>query len=259
MDLARERVMSGEFEFGAQSVTCACVIAWEQTAGRGQRGRSWYAAPDESLCATYMLHCPGVTGPAAAASFGLLAGVAVVDALLSYETVAMDSISSAHFDRHATTPIVGLKWPNDILLNGKKAGGVLVEMMKSPRGSWIALVGVGLNVAVREFPSDLASSATSLLLEGVDGGAMPALKQLARDIGGSLVSWSSRCVTDPRAVILLWRRLDASAGRRYETEWNGVKATGTAEGIDDEGALLLRLDDGTRIPVTSASSLREAG
>ena len=57
--------------------------------------------------------------------------------------------------------------------------------------------------------------------------------------------------------IRLWRDRDASAGRRYETEWNGVTAAGVAQGIDDEGALLLRLDDGTIAAVTSASSLRE--
>jgi BirA family biotin operon repressor/biotin-[acetyl-CoA-carboxylase] ligase len=259
MDVARERVLSGGFEYGSAPVSCACVMAREQTAGRGQRGRSWYAARDESLCATYMLHCPGVTEPNSSAHLGLLAGVAVAGALLRYGRVAVDSKSGTDTPGHETRPIVGLKWPNDFLLNGKKAGGVLVEMMKSPRGRWIALVGVGLNVSVRQFPPDLASSATSLLLEGVDIAALPALKEVAGDIGDSLVSWAHKCATDPHAVISMWRHLDATTGRRFETEWNGVQVTGTAEGIDGEGALLLRLDDGTPIAVTSASSLREAG
>ena len=241
MDAAREWVVSRRFAAGTGAVACACVMAREQTAGRGQRGRAWFAARDESLCATYTLHCPGVTEPSSAGLVALAAGVAVASALLLYEVPG----------------VVGLKWPNDVLLNGKKAGGGLVEMMRSPGGLWIALVGVGLNVSVRQFPADLASTATSLLLEGVDLAALPDLERLARDIGDSLSSWAYRCLPDYHALIHMWRHFDATSGRRYETEWNGVPVIGTAEGIDDEGALLLRLDSGMLVAVTSASTLRE--
>ena len=241
MDEARERVISGRARFTESTIACACVMAREQTAGRGQRGRIWFAARDESLCATYILRCPGVTHPAAAGSLAILAGVAAADVLA-----------------HLKVPsAVGLKWPNDILLNGRKAGGILVELMRSPQGIWIALVGVGLNVSVSEFPPHLAASATSLLIEGADPAGLLDLEALARDIGVSLSAWAWRCRTGPKTAIQSWRRFDATTGRRYETEWNGAPATGTARGIDDVGALLLRLADGTSIAVTSATSLRE--
>lgn len=243
MDEARARVLSGRFRLDSPLVSCAGVMAREQTSGRGQRGRTWYAARDESLCATFMVCCPGVTHPAGSGHLGLLAGVAVASALVL---------------RDVDHRIVGLKWPNDVMLNGRKAGGILVEMMRSPTGEWVALVGVGLNVSVSAFPEGLASSATSLLLEGVDAFDLRDLKSLAEDIGSALASWALERRTTPESVVRTWRRyFDATTGRRYETLLRGLPRTGTAEGIDDEGALLLRVEDGESIAVTSATSIRE--
>lgn len=242
MDAARERIADGRVRLEANTVACACVMAREQTAGRGQRGRTWYAQPGETLCATYMLHCPWLTDPTASRPLGLIVGVAVVSALSRYDFGTR----------------LGLKWPNDVLLNGKKAGGILVERMKGPDGRWIALIGIGLNVSVRAFPPDLAATATSLLLEAVDPAQLPDTDGLARDIGDSLRRWAARSEAEPAGAITAWRRHDATSGRRFEADWNGEKVIGTAEGIDDLGDLLLRLDDGTRIAVRSASSLRDA-
>jgi BirA family biotin operon repressor/biotin-[acetyl-CoA-carboxylase] ligase len=242
MDAARARVLAGGFAPGAVTPTCSCVVALEQTAGRGQRGRSWYAERGCSLCATYMLHCPPVTDPATSGCLGLLAGVAAADAI----------------QRYGLGHKIGLKWPNDVQLNGKKAGGILIELVRSPAGPWVALVGIGLNLSIAQFPDDLAASATSLLSQGVDAGAIPDVERAARDVGGSLAGWAKRGRSGAAGVIERWRELDATRGRRFQADWNGATGVGTAEGIDDEGALLLRLDNGAVIAVTSASSLREA-
>ena len=155
-----------------------------------------YAPAGESLIATYMLHCHPVTLPARSSYLGLLAGIAVAGALGTYRL----------------GPAIGLKWPNDLLLNGKKAGEVA---------------------------------------------ALPDMISLARDFGASLAAHALQSRTSTSSVISTWRRMDATSGRRYETTWNGATVTGTAEGIDDDGALLLRLDSGTQMAVISASSLCE--
>src|SRR5690242_8590014 len=77
MDAARERILDGRVSLGAAGLACACVAAREQTAGRGQRGRTWVARRGESLCATYMLRYAPLTDPESARPLGLIVGVAV--------------------------------------------------------------------------------------------------------------------------------------------------------------------------------------
>src|SRR5436305_571625 len=84
MDAARERVASGRFRPSQDLVSCACVMAHEQTAGRGQRGRRWFTPRGESLCATYVLHSPELTAPARSGWLALIAGVAAREALLPH-------------------------------------------------------------------------------------------------------------------------------------------------------------------------------
>jgi BirA family biotin operon repressor/biotin-[acetyl-CoA-carboxylase] ligase len=241
MDVARASLEEGRVTFDAAGRPSSWgVFAHEQTAGRGQRGRAWYGARGESLCATYFIR-HGFALPREAGWIPLLAGVVVAGVL----------------EALGTLPRPGLKWPNDLLLNGRKAGGILIEMARAADGEPAALVGVGINVAVREFPPDLRGAATSLALESANSDALPSPYKLAWAIGAALGVYAGGTKLDHAAWITLWRELDATTGRRYEFEIDGVRIVATAEGIDDEGALLLRLDDGRRLPVMSASSLRE--
>jgi BirA family biotin operon repressor/biotin-[acetyl-CoA-carboxylase] ligase len=241
MDEARERVRDGRFCCSGEAFSCSCVMALEQTSGRGQRGRQWFARRGQSLSATYMVRCSPLTDPARSQNIGLIAGVALAE-VMARRSPGID---------------VGLKWPNDLLLNGKKAGGILVEMVTSPDADRVALIGMGVNVAVSEFPDDLTGAATSMIREGVPLERLPDLKALTGEIGESLAAHITTSCTDPTDCIRLWRRFDATTGRQFESTMDGVTVTGVAEGIDDHGALVLRLDDGTHIPVTSATSLRE--
>jgi len=216
-------------------------MALEQTRGRGQRGRQWFARNGESLSATYMVYSSRLTDPVRSQNIGLLAGVSLA------EVVA----------RRCPEVSVGLKWPNDLMLNSRKAGGILVEMVASPVGDRVALIGVGVNVAVREFPDDLADAATSMTLEGIAADRLPNLRTLAEEIGAELATQVEASHVDTAACIRRWRQFDATTGRRFETRVGDSTVSGVAEGIDDTGALLLRMDGGSLQPVTSATSLRE--
>jgi BirA family biotin operon repressor/biotin-[acetyl-CoA-carboxylase] ligase len=234
MDVVREHVAAGRLHYDG-------VMAREQTAGRGQRGRAWHAPPGEGLCATYCLRRRFVL-PHAAGQLAFLAGVAVADALRR-------TLSDFPEMR------LGLKWPNDLLLNGRKVGGILIELVPAPEGDWAALIGVGVNVLVTAFPPEFALNATSLLLET---GASFAVEPLAETVLETLLRWADRLETSGFGVVLeRWRALDATPGRRYQAEMDGAGVQGIAVGVDAAGALRLRLADGREVAVTSASSLCE--
>jgi BirA family transcriptional regulator, biotin operon repressor / biotin---[acetyl-CoA-carboxylase] ligase len=239
MDVARENILTGRVHFDSLGQSnYGGVMAQEQTAGRGQRGRIWYAEPGANLNVTYYFR-RGPTDPQHAGEIAMLAGVAVVR--------AMPEPSSS----------LSLKWPNDVLLHGKKVGGILVEMVKAPDEAWVALIGVGINLSVREFPPEFAERATSLLREGV---TPPDAKELGERILVSLHAladiWQNRGFG---AILDGWRQYAETVGRKYETEVEGETLSGMADGVDARGALLLRMTDGRVLTVTSATSLREIG
>jgi len=122
-----------------------------------------------------------------------------------------------------------VKWPNDVWIEGRKAAGVLIEAR--PQDGW-AVIGVGLNVAIapEEFPADLRETATSLGGEATVGAAAETLNR-------RLAEWAA---ASPATVLEAFRQRDALAGRRIGWE----HGSGTAEGIDERGNLLVRGDDG---------------
>ena len=221
----------------------AGILAHEQTAGRGQRGRVWNSHPGASLCATfYFRH--GLDLPAEIGMVALLAGIATATVLL------------AEAANVGSTADVGLKWPNDILIDGKKAGGILVETARTPEGQTIALIGIGINLVASAFPPELASTAASLESAGI---VVRDPIVLAANVAGALQAQAERFCHDGRAgLIASWRTLDRTAGRRYHTECASGPTTGIAEGIDDSGRLVLRLPDRSLLVVGSASTLQES-
>lgn len=270
MDVARDNLSAGRVRFvpGMHARPCG-VVAREQTAGRGQRGRTWFARPGECICATYYFaHCLNSAQQASEISF--LAGLAVCSAL-------------DHLWEEPSATRLGLKWPNDILLNGKKVGGILIELarVESEQATaklfslshasgvstpaLVALVGVGVNMSVMDFPPELAPFATSLKREGGDGTL--DLQDDSNRIGLAgliayyLSSWGRRWQPGGLDTLMPdWRRYDQTPGRVFETTEgtaDGVPVRGVAEGVADDGALCLRLPDGRLLNVRSASSLRE--
>ena len=244
MDTARERLHSGAVCLTDGIPTpFAGLMAWEQTAGRGQRGRTWNSRPGASLCATFYLQ-HGLDLPTELGAVALLTGVAVAATLTVRASVAETAVD------------IGLKWPNDVLLDGKKAGGILIEAAHTPEGQMVALIGIGLNIGAGAFPPELASTAISLETIGM---TVPDLLALAVDFAEALRAQAELFRQGNRAELVnCWRPWDRTVGRRFHTERDGVAITGIAEGMDEEGRLLLRLPDKTLVAVGSASTLREA-
>ena len=140
----------------------AIVTAARQTAGRGRLGRRWLSEPDGGLYLSLVLR-PDVA-PGAAPLLTLVAGLGAAEAV-----------------RAATGLDCDIRWPNDIMIRGRKCAGILVEMETREERVTHAVVGIGLNLNYREFGADLADSATSLLLE--TGAAPRGRRRLATAAG----------------------------------------------------------------------------
>lgn len=207
---------------GAPSLSV--FVAESQTAGRGRQGRSWASPRGENLLFSvlFRLHAPANNLPLVA----LAAGLAVRDAVA----------------RAAPTASVLVKWPNDVLVSGRKIAGVLAESVSGSSGPAVVVVGIGINVHTRVFPAKLAERATSVWLElGPDAGPpdraailVDVLVGLARDV--PLVA-----AHGPGFIHARLAAADALRGREVRTD-DGL--VGTAEGLDSDGRLLVRERDG---------------
>jgi len=201
------------------------LIADEQTAGRGRRGRRWHAAPGEGL--TFSLALKLHRPLRELAALALVAGVAAARALLALGVAR-----------------AALKWPNDIVVDGAKLGGILVET-KSLNGAVKAVIGVGINLR------GAASLRTRLRRE------VAALEQLitvpdpvavAGAIGDALLeSLAAFEAHGLDAVRAEWERLDAHAGQKLRVRLaDGRLLTGVASGLEPDGALRLATRGGMR-------------
>ena len=180
------------------------VTAAAQTAGRGRQGRAWSAPPGQALLMSLVLHRPRRLLPLAAA-------VAVAE---------------------TAGPAAAIKWPNDVLVDGRKVAGILAE--GRPQEGW-AVLGVGLNVAVRldDLPPELRDTAATLGLEPTDVEAV--LERLLGALERALD-------LDDDALLDAWRARDALRGR--EIAW--AAGHGRAAGVDGDGRLVVELPDGGR-------------
>jgi BirA family transcriptional regulator, biotin operon repressor / biotin---[acetyl-CoA-carboxylase] ligase len=182
----------------------ALVTAAEQSAGRGRQGRTWSSPPGRALLLSLVLRDPPTLLPLAAA-------------------LAVAEVAGPH---------ARIKWPNDVLLDGRKVAGILAE--GRPHEGW-AVVGIGLNVAVRvdELPPDVRATAGTLGLEPAD--LEPMLERL-------LAALERALSLEDAALLDAYRERDALSGR--EVSW--ADGTGTAVGVDGAGRLLVELADGGR-------------
>ena len=204
------------------------IIADRQTAGRGRRGRQWQS-PQGNLMATLLL--PGAAAPDSSALAGQLAFVA---GLALRATIA-------HFLAHQQAE-VSLKWPNDVLVNGAKISGILLETASSGQGrpDWLA-IGLGVNLA--HHPDDTPYQATSLaahLRQVPDN--LAALAELANQFDRYFKIWHAQGFA---AIVEAWRQSAQNLGAAIEVRLENQTLKGIFEDIDAQGALVLRLDDGT--------------
>jgi BirA family biotin operon repressor/biotin-[acetyl-CoA-carboxylase] ligase len=227
-NIARELVRQGD-------TAIIGVRADFQRRGRGRNGADWAALSGTCLLASYILPLPG--GPETAGILALASGIAVAD--------AVDQFTGLR---------AGLKWPNDVLVAGKKIAGILIETERSPQGNWWAVVGIGLNINVDRFPKELQSAATSL---SILGGTQLEIETVEREVRSRLVSVVGLLAEHgSEPVIQAWRERDITIGMEFQISEGEMRGEGTAKGISDSGALILALQNGQRIEVFSATSLK---
>lgn len=199
------------------------VVAREQTKGRGRNGNVWYSPAADNLYLSILLR-PGWRA-AGASSFALVVGLLVaraVDAQLG----ARDSSS--------------VKWPNDVLVAGKKIAGVLVEAQLKGDAVASIVVGIGLNVSTLAFPESLAGSATSLAREGAN--AVDRASLAADLVAGVLASATGFEALGLEPFLAQLRDRDALRGRRVRVD----RVAGVAAGLDATGRLLIETADGVQ-------------
>ena len=197
------------------------IVAGEQTEGRGRHGRDWFSPGGKGLYFSIL-----VRPRCRQEHFSLLPVVAGIGVASGLEKLGIGD--------------VGIKWPNDVQISGRKVAGILVESRKTADGMF-AVVGVGLNVATGEFPPEIAETATSLAVEtGVEHSNDEVLSLVLGEIERF---YSDLCLGRNDELVSHLRRLDVLRGRRVRVN-AGETVTGTALGIDDEGRLKIQTDDG---------------
>ncbi|MGG1945122.1 biotin--[acetyl-CoA-carboxylase] ligase [Trinickia sp. NRRL B-1857] len=242
--LPRERVALGVH---------AVRAAYRQTAGRGRQGRTWQATPGHAL--TFSLACVLPCPLSGLAGLSLATGVAVVDAL-------------ARLTPSEATRLQ-LKWPNDVLLDGRKLAGILIETAWSTTSASAVVIGVGINVR-RDEALEAELKATAATVPTQARGTPPAaLSQALPDAN----------LTDTLAVVVKaltemierfgkhgfaafadrWNAYHAYANREVVLIEKGTEfARGTATGVDGSGQLLLATESGIQAIATGDVSLRLA-
>ncbi|HEY2715756.1 MAG TPA: biotin--[acetyl-CoA-carboxylase] ligase [Solirubrobacterales bacterium] len=194
------------------------VTAAEQTAGRGRQGRTWTAPPGKALLYSALLRPLDERH--------MMLPLAVPLAVCEAAEALRPGLEC------------GVKWPNDILVDGRKLAGVLIEAR--PRDGW-AVIGIGLNLTIAEdeFPKELRGTATSVFTADPASGSVRS-EAAASILSDRLGAWVE---TSPDEVLAAWRQRDALRGR--EIAWEG--GSGVADGVDERGFLLVRVADGERV------------
>lgn len=197
------------------------VVAEEQTAGQGRLGRSWHSEREAGLYLTLILR-PKLK-PEDAPVLTLALGLATAEAIARAADLACD-----------------LRWPNDVLVGGKKCAGILVEVAG---GAFLA--GIGVNVNHRRFPDELAASATSLYLAS---GRQHSRERLLIELVRSAESFTRMLVEGGRQPVLrMFERASSFArGRRVRVETDQGALEGVTDGLDPSGFLWLRQPSGDR-------------
>ena len=206
------------------------ILADEQTAGRGRRGREW-VSPKGNLMTTLYLPCDMPTGEAGQLAF--VAGVALAE--------TARTICGGEAD-------IGVKWPNDVLLGKAKLGGLLLESAAGEGGrlQWVA-IGIGLNLAAH--PDDTPYPATSVKAAmGKAPDNLAALKILGETFHTHFRHWRDNGFAP---VLETWRGAARGIGEAIEIKLADETLHGVFEGIDDSGALILRREDGTTETITA--------
>ncbi|MGE5559471.1 MAG: biotin--[acetyl-CoA-carboxylase] ligase [Chloroflexota bacterium] len=221
-DRAHELARAGALEGTVVMADC-------QTAGRGRLGREWNCAPGAGISMSVVLR---PNAPAnIASSLTMLGAVAVAKALERTSNIE-----------------AGIKWPNDIVIHGRKLCGILCESKLVDGRAEYVILGIGVNVNQKpgEFPPGLVDAATSVrIASGQTGGRWTKRQTLACAILQQLEREYDRWVSKgPAPMLASWRKRSATLGREVTVKGIAGSFTGIAEDVDEEGALWVRTAKG---------------
>jgi len=212
------------------------AIAKHQTTGRGRRGQKWHSSSTSSICLS-MAHT-FAREPDNLASVTLAVGASIV--------AALDDLGATG---------VALKWPNDLMINDAKLGGILTERHQSEEGNATIVVGVGLNVDLSSNPQPFVGTS----LNRAVGDLAECFKQLPAfdDIAYLLIDSLRRALVEFESCGFSvfrdeWQSFDWLRGKSVHIAVADQLSSGICEGIDSDGALLLNTPDGMQ-RITSGS------
>ena len=210
----------------------ACLCE-HQLAGRGRRGRVWEDGAGRDICLSLLWRFGA--GEARAQGLSLAIGVAVARAL---EATGASGI--------------GLKWPNDIVWQDRKLGGILIEGSVSGR-DWVVVIGVGINVHPAAEPDSRVPRVHLASIPGAQVSRNRLAARLIAEISAQCARYETR---GAGPAIEEWKRLDAMRGRPVRVDRPGGEVGGIARGVDEAGELLVEVNGGLERFVSAEVSLR---
>jgi BirA family transcriptional regulator, biotin operon repressor / biotin---[acetyl-CoA-carboxylase] ligase len=217
----------------------AVVLAEEQSAGRGRAGHTWHSERAAGIYVTLLLR-PKLA-PVQAPLLTMMAGLSAHAAIQAQTGLAVD-----------------LKWPNDLLIGGKKVGGILTEMHAEPGQVRFVIVGIGLNVNQEKFPGELAPIATSLRAEtGRSQSRLELLVRLLREFESDY----NRFQADGAGSVIerFMIRSSYAQGKRVRVTNGAESFTGMTHGLGPEGLLLVKRENGQVVSVVAGDVAEERG
>ena len=212
------------------------AVARRQTAGHGRLGREWYSPMDAGLYVSVLVR-PEIS-PEAVGLLSLCAGNAALYAV-----------------RKAGLKEAGIKWPNDLVIHGKKMCGILSVCRAGERGIEWAVIGTGINLLPGAYPKEIADRATSLSEEGVEADREQVLADYLEELGRQI----EKLEKGAEYVLEDLRKNCVTIGQKVVVS-GGTDARGTAAGIGPGGELVLETEDGETLHVTAGDvSVRTDG
>lgn len=208
------------------------VIADSQTAGTGRHGRIWFSPPGRNLYISVILKHPMHVPESGLLT--LIAAVASCSTLNEFIPVK-----------------TFIKWPNDILCNERKLGGILTGLKSSGGLVKHAVIGIGLNINISsdELPEEIRETATSVKIET---GTALSRKNIAEKLLANMDFWYRKLISgEEKDIISAWTGLSLTIGKKVEAKTAAGAYSGTAEAIDETGMLLIRIDDNSLKKISS--------
>ncbi|MHC4244909.1 MAG: biotin--[acetyl-CoA-carboxylase] ligase [Planctomycetota bacterium] len=193
----------------------------EQTAGKGRADNKWHSSQSESI----------------------LCSIILTDNKLNAELLSLTcAVAVAEAIGKSANGEAKIKWPNDIMLNGKKVAGILLES-KTDGGSNTCIIGIGINCHQTKdtFPVELQPIATSI---DIENHSITDRISLAKRLLTSMEDWLKVAAQTSEKVIDQWHNLSIQLGHRVKLIYNGHEFSGNCIGIDPEKGLILQLDTG---------------